>query len=121
MLLLFVATPDVGEEERARISEAIVASGCRYVVCYGHACSSWDDSIDLAAVVAGKDDSSFIMTTWHEDETPKDVVFFFWMNTFFDGFVPERMGVFILGSEPEVERGLEDEIARYDEREGAID
>ncbi|MFT3870245.1 MAG: hypothetical protein QM715_17490 [Nibricoccus sp.] len=102
---------DVSTEEQTMISAAIVASGCRYAVCYGHRCSSWDDSIDLAAVENGEEKSAFVMTTWHENDTPEDVAFFFWNNTSFDDFTAERLGVFILGPDSKTEASL---VAAFD-------
>jgi hypothetical protein len=111
-LLLYVAATDVSAEEQTEISEAIVASGCRYAVCYGHRCSTWDDSIDLASIDAGKEEASFVMTSWHEEDTPDDVAFFFHHNTAFDDFTAERKGLFILGSNSKIEAALETAVAR---------
>jgi hypothetical protein len=112
-LLIFVAASDVSPDEQAEISEGIVASGCRYAVCYGHRCSSWDDSIDLASITAGKEGPDFVMTTWHEKDSPEEVVHFFWWNTSFDAFAAERMGIFVLGCHPEIESQIEHEVARF--------
>ena len=105
-LLLYVAADDVSPEEQTRISAEIVASGCRYVVCFGNRCSSWDDSIDLASVYAGKEEEGFVMTTWHADDTPEDVAFFFWHNTSFGEFSAARMGALFIGCNPRVEAAL---------------
>jgi hypothetical protein len=110
-LLLYVAATDVSAEKQTEISEAIVASGCRYVVCYGHRCSSWDDSIDVASIDAGKAESDFVMTSWHEDDTPDDVAFFFWHNTAFDNFTAERKGLFVIGSNSKIEAAIETAVA----------
>ena len=110
-MLLYVAATDVSAEEQTKISESIVASGCRYAVCYGYRCSSWDDSIDLASIDAGKEEASLVMTSWHEEETPDDVAFFFQRNTAFDDFTAERKGLFILGSNSKIEAALETAIA----------
>jgi hypothetical protein len=117
-LLLYVAATDVTAEEQTQISEEIVASGCRYVVCYGHRCSSWDDSIDLASIDAGKEEESFVMTSWHEEDTPDDVAFFFQHNTAFDDFTAERKGLFILGSNSKIEAALETAVAMSHEKRG---
>ena len=111
-LLLYIAAEDVSADEQATISQKIIDSGCRYAVCYGHNCSSWDDSVDMASVISGKEETEFVMTTWLDDEVPEDVVHFFWNNTWFDEFIAERMGVFIIGSNPPVETELMHEIVR---------
>jgi hypothetical protein len=118
-LLLYVAAPDVTSEEQAKISDEIIASGCRYAVCYGHRCSSWDDSIDQAAVEAGKEEKGFVMTTWHEKDSPEDVVHYFWWNTMFEDFIAERMGVFVIGSHAQTEAEIEREIAKLNEQQKA--
>jgi hypothetical protein len=72
-LLFVVWAADVTVDEQRDLSCRIVASGCRYAVCTGHSSSSWDDSIDLAAVLAELDGQrsprTHIMTTWHEEES----------------------------------------------------
>jgi hypothetical protein len=86
--ILFVHDPAVTQEEQAKLSEQIVQSGCRYAVCAGHACSTWDDSVDLAYLATDPNfappEETFVMTTWHEDESIEDVVFYGLMNTMFD-------------------------------------
>ena len=67
-LLLCVFAQDVTPEEQRKISESIVSSGCRYAVCYGSRCSTWDDSIDTAQLNGDEQPGSFVMTTWHENE-----------------------------------------------------
>jgi len=114
-LLIYVAAADVSPDDQAKISEEIVASGCRYAVCYGHRCSTWDDSIDLASIAAGKEEKGFVMTTWHEEDSLEEVVEFFWWNTAFDDFIAERMGVFFIGSNPETESEIAREIAKLNE------
>ena len=46
----------------------------------GKACSSWDDSVDLANMEQFKDcaipEDEFIVTTWHDDELLDEVLWF---------------------------------------------
>jgi hypothetical protein len=77
--LILVAAPDITSEEQGALAQALVAQGCRYAVCAGIACSSWDDAIDQAAVVAEVQGlpTHFVTTTWHDGETLEDGAFFF--------------------------------------------
>ncbi|MFN7590329.1 MAG: hypothetical protein ACK5UQ_17760 [Planctomycetota bacterium] len=76
-LLLFVGGEAVTADERNAISKAVVAGGCRYAVCAGSDCSSWDDAIDWAYIATDpKDDSAFVMTTWHEEQPIEEVAEF---------------------------------------------
>ncbi len=78
--LLLVSASDVTPQERCEVAQSLVAQGCRYAVCAGDACSSWDDAIDEAAAGAelqGAPTYGFVMTSWHEGEPLGDVVAFF--------------------------------------------
>ena len=60
-----------------RVSAWLVQSGCLYMMAWGHDCSSWDDSVDIANTAAldygGIPDDRFVYTTWHSDETLAEV------------------------------------------------
>ncbi|MCE9595633.1 MAG: hypothetical protein K8S98_15705 [Planctomycetes bacterium] len=102
-LLLRVLDTTITREEQTRLSERIVRLGCRYAVCAGHGCSSWDDSIDMAHLATDANfdppDSEFVMTTWHDDESIEDVAEFFVRATRFEGFEPRRFLVVCLGGD----------------------
>jgi hypothetical protein len=116
-LLLAVWAKDVLAPEQKDVSDAIVASGCRYAVCAGHGCSSWDESIDLSSVLAELDGKrggeKLIMTTWHENEPLAEVVEFFFTHTAFDDFVPTSCLVLALGGTHEQFAGLEALVAEW--------
>lgn len=59
---------------------AILDSGCRYLVCAGETCEHWHDDIDelLAARSAyAIAEPPFVGTTWHVGEPVEDVTEFF--------------------------------------------
>lgn len=62
------------------VSKWLVDQGCLYMMAWGIDCSSWDDSVDYANLEVFNygeiPDDSFVMTTWHEDESLADVFFF---------------------------------------------
>ena len=99
VLLLQITDAAVTAEEQRHLSEAIAASGCRYVLCRGVECSSWDDSIDEASVMAeiNGEVRPFLMTTWHEDEPLEDVLDSMLNLTAFDDFVPTAFVVAEIG------------------------
>ena len=72
-------------EWQQKVSAWLVASGCRYMMAWGPSCSSWDDSVDWADIDAGglEDDSRFVLTTWHDNETLEGV---FWYSQFCANF-----------------------------------
>jgi hypothetical protein len=76
---------DYSQEWQAEVSKWLVAEGCRYLMAWGANCSSWDDSVDAADIAAGglDDDSKFLLTTWHADETLESV---FWYSQFCANF-----------------------------------
>ncbi len=90
--LLAVAAPfkavvvietEVTPEWRDQISEWLVRSGCLYMMAWGKRCSDWDTSVDdanLAMFNFGEiPEDSFVMTTWHENETLEEA---FWFSQF---------------------------------------
>ena len=77
---------EISADDQYSLSLALVHSGCRYAVCIGHNCSTWDDSVDWAYLEVDPDseDDTFVMTTWHENETSDQIANFFLNCTTFD-------------------------------------
>lgn len=71
---------DVSPEWQQLVSDWIARSSCLYVMAWGRACSSWDDSVDMANIeafdFADVPDDKFIITTWHTDDTVQEVFWF---------------------------------------------
>jgi hypothetical protein len=68
----------VSKEWQWEVSDWLVKSGCLYMLAWGIDCSSWDDSVDESSVMEYIElekipDAKLIMTTWHENESLKDV------------------------------------------------
>ena len=106
VVLLVINRTDISRDEQIQLSDKIVGTRCRYAVCFGYECSSWDDSIDMAHIETHPDfdppDEEFVMTTWHENEEIEDVVEYFRWNTVFDEFVPKNFLVLFFGSSSEL-------------------
>ena len=75
-----VVEAEVSTEWQMRVSDWIVASGCKYMMAWGRECSTWDDSVDRANIDqwgAGPiPESGFVVTTWHDDEPLAEVFWF---------------------------------------------
>lgn len=84
--ILLANDPSITPEEQAALSTDLVNTDCRYAVCAGHDCASWDISVDLAYLEKHNYSSgeNFVMTSWHEDEPIDDVIFFSLTCTNFD-------------------------------------
>ena len=106
--LLVVNDTTITPNEQAHTSDQLVGSSCRYAVCTGHQCSSWDDSIDMAFIESDPNfdppDERFVMTTWHEDEPIEDLVEYLRWSTVFDDFVPKNFLVLFLGESPHLQK-----------------
>lgn len=102
-MLLVVHDTTIRSEEQRHLSDQFVGQGCRYAVCAGHRCSSWDDSIDMAHLATDPNfefrESTVVMTTWHEEESIEEVAEFFAYWARWDGFEPERFLVVVLGGD----------------------
>ena len=100
-LLVCVVDETVSEDERASISEAIVAAKCRYAVCWGYECSEWDTAIDYAHIATDPNfdppNDAFVMTTWHDAEPIEDAIEFWWMNTCFEDYQSTNFAVLVIG------------------------
>ena len=117
VLLLVINRTDILYREQKDLSERIIASRCRYAVCFGFECSSWDGSIDYAFIFSDPNlsppDERFVMTTWHEDESIEDVVEYLRFNTVFDEFVPKRFLVLFVGDDSELRRRVFETSSRF--------
>jgi len=75
-LLLCVVDESDSDTERDYVSAAIIGAKCRYAVCWGNDCSAWDTAIDCAHIETDGNfdppDETFVMTTWHEEQTVED-------------------------------------------------
>ncbi len=107
-LLLVVGDVDITPDEQRALSEEVVRQGCRYAVCVGHECSTWDDSIDMVGVVDELEGRAapLVMTTWHEHESLDDVVDFFADVTEIANLPPERFAVLIVGGPAQLEKDV---------------
>jgi hypothetical protein len=91
---------------RDLVSEKLVNAGCLYMMVWGHECSSWKLSVDIAnlEVFEYKDipEDQFVMTTSHTDEAIEEA-FWYAQNLAFHSVV-ELNHTLILDISP-VERG----------------
>lgn len=100
--LIVVVDPAITPEERRALSDQLVAQACRYAVCAGFDCSSWDDAIDMASVMAKIDGTphfGLVMTTWHEDQTLEEVVEFFQFCVVIDDEQPRHRVAILVGDD----------------------
>ncbi len=87
---VFLALDAVGLDQAviSNIARTLLRAGAVYFCCYGPDCGRVHDIIDeeeLAQIIDGKkDNGSVIMTTWHDDETLMDALWFFVCNSFPD-------------------------------------
>ncbi len=94
---------------KEEIGRQLIRGGCRYVVCGGRDCEGWHDNVDYAFVTEHLDepeeklDALHVMTSWHADEWPEDVAFFFVLCTSFDYFEALNFLVLHIGGGPDKE------------------
>ena len=76
----------VNPEWQVQVSNWLVSSGCLYMMAWGNDCTSWDNSVDQANLeefnYGDIPEQKFVMTTWHEDESLKEVFWFSKNNAF---------------------------------------
>jgi len=77
---LVIISEGVSQARQDEISDWLVKSGCVVMCAWGNNCSSWDDSVDYANIELFNfkpiPPESFVLTTWHENESLEETIFF---------------------------------------------
>jgi len=77
---VIIVEDDVKSDWQSSVSQWIANAGCRYMLAWGKGCSSWDTSVDIANLeqfdYGDIPEDEFIMTTWHENESLEEVLWF---------------------------------------------
>ncbi len=112
--ILFVNDIEVLPDEQKSISSTLIKTGCKYAVCAGHECSSWDDSIEIASMERYPNfevpDDQHIMATWHENESVDDIVWFGLNLTNFDTHEFKHYLILFVGPQPGLRQEVEEAI-----------
>jgi hypothetical protein len=70
----------VSYQWQKHVCEWMLASGCLYMMGWGHDCNAWDDAMDWANIdkYDGHEipENQFIVTTWHDGESLEEVFWF---------------------------------------------
>ena len=78
--VLIIQEMEVSDEFRSEVSRLLAETNCVWMMAWGLGCSEWDDSVDWANIVKYTPgpipEESFIVTTWHENETLKETMEF---------------------------------------------
>jgi len=108
--IVVACDPTISPEQQANISAQLVARDCRYMLAWGFNATSWDTSVDIAFINTDPDfnppDDRHVMTTWHDNETIDDVVWFALMNTNFDFHDFHDYLALMIGNAPDIESEL---------------
>jgi hypothetical protein len=79
--LVWATTRRMPATQKQRIATALIASGCRYVVCGGAESESWEEAADDAYLAQDLPepvpDEQFVMTSSHPREPEDEVAHFF--------------------------------------------
>lgn len=77
---VLIIEAEVTPEWRALVSDWLVRGGCLYMMAWGRECSEWDDSVDHANLAVFDyneiPDDSFVMTTWHDNDSMSETFWF---------------------------------------------
>ncbi len=77
---LVVVEEDVSPDWQSAVSNWLARSGCLYMMAWGKRCGSWNDSVDTANLeqfnYGDIPEDKFIMTTWHENESLEETIWF---------------------------------------------
>ena len=78
--LLVADTTQTDVETLSRFAESLLASGCVYFCAWGPGCERAHDIMDECSLEI----DPVIMTTWHDDESLDETLYFFLRNTWPD-------------------------------------
>lgn len=73
---IIIIEQKVTGEWRNQISNWLVDADCKYMMAWGQDCSLWDEAVDWACIdqqIDINDETNFVITTWHENESLMDV------------------------------------------------
>lgn len=111
---LIWATQPTSDAQKRRITDALIAGGCRYVVCGGVEANAWEDAADDAYLAQELPepvpDEHFVMTTSHRGEPEDEVAHFFVHNTSFGAHNFTRYLVLIIGADDDVPARLTEAV-----------
>jgi len=85
--LLIINSDEVTTEDYSKNVDELINSGLAYLCAWGKDCEKIHDIFDEVAVMMeieqqiDPNDDSVIMTTWHQDQTIKEALFYFLFNT----------------------------------------
>ena len=109
--ILVVNESSISAAEQSLLSTQIVQSNCKYAVCAGHQCATWDLSIDIAYLETDPDlsppEDEFVMTTWHEGEPLEEVLWFGFNLTNFDDHDFKKYLILLIGANESLENEVE--------------
>ncbi len=114
VLLIVADASGIPADVIARVAERLLASGLIWVCVWGPDCQRVHDHFDLVHVGDGATEPSFsLMSTWHEDETLEDAIWFFTQCAFpLDHEIPTTSYLAVTVGNPEwaetVDRCLSD-------------
>ena len=107
-----------GHSRRTAVVGRLLDADCRYAVCGGLNCEAWHDAVDAELVARHLDDTdevlaaSHVITTWHAEESPDEVAFFFVRNTNFDAHDFKHFLVLHIGESSKMSE-VNDAVRRY--------
>lgn len=103
--------------QRARLCTALIASGCRYVMCGGRESAVWEEAADEAFTAQDLADAEFrermVMTSSNPGDPPDGVAFDFVHTTDFGSHRFTRYLVLMIGADARVRKQLVAEIQEH--------
>lgn len=109
---LIYSNQNVNIDDISLVADWLISSGCLYAVCAGKDCETWHDTIDEISVIKDVEDAKteLIMTTWHENESIEEVVWFWLNSTNFDNKIFENYLCLIIDDSKLMEEEIQQTI-----------
>ncbi len=114
---LIWANEETSSDFKVELVSKLIEMDCRYIVAAGKECGQWHDAGDVASLESDESyappDERFVMTSWHQDETPDEVAFFFALNTSFNDHYFQDFLIVLVGQNRQVESALLDAMRKF--------
>ena len=110
--MLWACDDTFNADGRIEVATALIRSGCRYIVCGGVNCEAWHDYADLAWVnldllPGSSGETPAVMTSWHANESEKDVIWFAFNCTSFEEHDFRKFLFVLVGHDPLTQTRIE--------------
>jgi len=98
VLLLAADYSTLTEKEISDIAQLLITKGLKYILCWGNDCEKAHDAFDLGNILWEEENATenHVMSTWHNDESFEEVLWFCLYNASPDDEFWEKTSIVVV-------------------------